>query len=147
MDQTLSDREQRRLQREARVRPSPMTAMIRKPLSKWGVKGLNLADTGFSKLHANESKYEESRKKYDLSSEHFKNFVDNLLEKVDRNHAVNDFKVQVSQNPDVYKYVLKEYTSITVTKMKENRDAIWPAVATTHADQEACDEETDSQIK
>ena len=31
--------------------------------------------------------------------------------------------------------------------MKENSDAIWPGVATTHANQAACDEETDSQIK
>ena len=79
-----------------------MAAIVRKSLSKYGVNGLNLGDAGFSKLHANESKYEESRTKYDLSSEHFKKFVDNLLKKVDRIHAVIDFKVQVSQNPDVY---------------------------------------------
>jgi hypothetical protein len=136
---------QRRLARSRRV--APMATVVRKSLSKWGVTGLSLTDTGFAKLHSKESKFEEGKKKYDLSSEHFKKFVDNLIEKIDRIHAVKDFSARISQNPDVNKFVLKEYSSITVEKMKDDRELRWPTTAVNHATQALCDAETDAQIK
>ena len=115
-------------------------------LSKWSTVGLTLSDTGFSKLHNKESHYEKEKKKYDLSTETFRTYTRNLIEKVERIHAVNDFQVNIRPGKDAY--VLKEYTSIPLARMDVNRDARWPdTTPTTVTNQEEANRFTDSQIK
>ena len=115
-------------------------------LSKWSTVGLTLTDTGFSKLHNKESHYEKEKKKYDLSAETFRTYTRNLIEKVERIHAVSDFQVNIRTGKDAY--VLKEYTSIANTMMNANRDARWPdATPAGITNQDQANRFTDSQIK
>ncbi len=115
-------------------------------LSKWSTVGLTLTDTGFSKLHSKESQYEKDKTKYDLSPENFRTYTRNLIEKVERIHAVNDFQVNIRTGKNAY--VLKEYTSISLTLMDQNRDARWPdAIPTSITNQNEANRFTDSQIK
>jgi len=115
-------------------------------LSKWSTVGLSLTDTGFSKLHSKESHFEKDKKKYDLSPENFRTYTRNLIEKVERIHAVNDFQVNIRTGKDAY--ILKEYTSISLALMNANRDARWPdAAPTTITNQDLANRFTDSQIK
>ena len=117
-----------------------------KGLSKWSIVGLDLTDSGFSKLHSKESTFESSKVKYNLEPEKFKNYTKDLIEKVERIHAVADCTVNVGNN--INKYVLKEYSSITTEQMTTNREARWPDNAPAAVtDQETADRFTDSQIK
>ena len=115
-------------------------------LSKWSKVGLDLTDSGFNKLHSKESTYEKEKKKYNLSSKRFKLYTDNLIEKVERIHAVNECTVDI--NPNKKGYVLREYSSITNAVMKTRRDKIWPAtLPATVTDQDTANKFTDAQIK
>ena len=115
-------------------------------LSKWSKVGLDLSDSGFNKLHSKESIYEKEEKKYNPSSETFKLYTDNLIEKVERVHAIAECTVDI--NPTKKGYVLKEYSSITNTKMKNRRDEIWPTtIPATVVDQDTAKKFTDAQIK
>ena len=115
-------------------------------LSKWSTTGLDLSDAGFSKLHAKESTYESSKTKYDLAPENFKNYTNNLIEKVERIHAVQECTVATTGTNT--KFVLKEYSSLTVAQMTAAKDARWPTqVPNTVVDQTTANQFTDSQIK
>ena len=115
-------------------------------LSKWSIVGLTLIDTGFNKLHDKESHYEKEKKKYDLSAETFRTYTRNLIEEVERMHAVSDFEVNIRMGKDAY--VLKEYTSISDTLMNTNRDVRWPnATPTAIINQDQANRFTDLQIK
>ena len=70
-----------------------MTTYVFKGLSKWSKEGLDLADSSFSKLHSSESKFEKDKKKYNLSSETFKLYTENLIEKVEWIHAMEQCTV------------------------------------------------------
>jgi len=75
-----------------------MATYVFKGLSKWSTEGLDLGDSGFSKLHSTESKFEKDKKKYNLSSETFKTFTENLIEKVERIHAMDKCTVDILNN-------------------------------------------------
>ena len=120
-------------------------AVVKKSLSKWQQEGLDISDAGFSKLHAKESKFDSSRKKYDLEPEKFQLFCDDLIEKVQRMHAKEVFTIQDANQTDCM--VLTEYTKLTETQVKAKRDGHWPATDPTFATQAAADKYTDKQIK
>jgi len=101
---------------------SNMSAFIFKGLSKWSKEGLDLGDSGFSKLHSTESKFEKDKKKYDLSSESFKTYTENLIEKVEKIHAMEQCTVDTSNNTKGF--VLKKYSTITSAMMKTRREEI-----------------------
>ena len=117
-----------------------------KGLSKWSMEGLDLTDAGFSKLHAKESKFDSEKKKYDLGSETFRNYTKNLIEKVERIHAIKDFTVNITANKAGF--ILREYSLISSNVMKANRDERWPSMQPSSiVDQATANKFTDSQIK
>ena len=63
-------------------------AIVKKSLSKWASLGLNLSEAGFSKLHANESKFSNDKTKYDLLPEKFETYKNDIIAKINRIHAV-----------------------------------------------------------
>ena len=96
----LTERERRCLFRAIRNfrferarRHGNMYTFTLKGLSKWSIAGLDLSDSGFSKLHSTEIKFESSKKKYDLADETFKLYTNNPIEKVERIHAVQEYTV------------------------------------------------------
>jgi len=101
------------------TRASNMTTYVFKGLSKWSKEGLDLADSGFCELHSKESIFEKDKKKYNLSSETFKLYTENLIEKVERIHAMEQCLVDMPSN--VKGYVLKKYSSITDAMMNTKR--------------------------
>ncbi len=115
-------------------------------LSKWSTEGLNLTDTGFSKLHSKESHFEKDGTKYDLSAETFRTYTRNLIEKVERIHAVKDFQITIRTNKNAF--ALKEYTSISVQQMTTDRNNRWPdAIPQAITTQAEAYRFTDTQIK
>ena len=106
--------------RRRRITNMSATSFTFKGLSKWSKVGLDLADPGFSKLHSKESNFEKEGKKYNFASESFKTYTENLIEKVERIHAVEQCKVKISNTKTGY--VLKEYSSISNAMMKVKRD-------------------------
>lgn len=126
---------------------SGSTAIVKKGLSKWGSTGLDISDSGFSKLHAKEQSFESTRKHYDLANETFLTYTDHLIEKVHRMYAKNTFTVADSATPTPNScFILKEYTKITEDEMKTSRDLRWPAVEN-FATQVEADKASDDQIK
>ena len=103
----LADRRQRIVNMSGQVQANQAPAFVLKGLSKWSKVGLDLTDSGFSKLHGKESTYEKEKKKFNLSSENFKEYKENLIEKVKRIHAVEECMVRINQNKSGH--VLKEY--------------------------------------
>ena len=85
---------------------------------------MDLTDPGFNKLHSKESTFESSKIKYNLEPEKFKNYTKELIEKVERIHAVTDCTINVGNSMN--KYLLNEYSSITTEQMTTNREACWP---------------------
>ena len=149
IQRNLTDR-RRRVANMAQVgqvnqNPNPANFTL-KGLSKWSKVGLDLTDSGFSKLHSKESNFEKDKKKYNLASESFKTYTENLIEKVERIHAVEQCMVNISNTRNGY--VLKEYSSITIAMMKAKRDQVWPnQVPATVTDQDSANKFTDAQIK
>ncbi len=119
----------------------------KKGLSKWGTQGLDISDSGFSKLHAKEQMLETNRKQYDLTQDTFLNYTDHLIEKVNRMYAKSTFTVADSTTPTPNQcFVLTEYTKLTEEDMKSNREARWPATES-FASQAEADKACDEQIK
>ena len=117
----IRERYQRYQARQARATLAANTAMTvtYKSLSKWSIKGLDMSDAGFAKLHDKESKFEDDRKQYDSAADKFKRFVDNLKEKVNRIHAKKTFSIRISSTL-TYK-VLRHYSTITKAQMKASQ--------------------------
>ena len=137
MQRHLADR-RRRI-----VNISGNTNFTLKGLSKWSKEGLDLTDLGLSKLHSKESTFEKDKKKYDLSSETFKTYIELLIEKVERIHAVEQCTVDISNTKKVF--MLKEYSSISNATMKVKRDKIWPTqLPATVTDQSTANKFTDA---
>jgi hypothetical protein len=125
--------------------PAPVA---RKKLSKWGTEGLNISDPSFSKLHSKEQKFEEStRQKYDLEKEKFLNFSTNLVEKVNRLYAKNDFTMPDSSPTPANCFVLTEYTKLSRANIEASRNTRWPDTNPTFTIQSQWDQFTDTQIK
>jgi hypothetical protein len=123
-----------------------MTTITKKGLSKWGVVGLDISDTGFSKLHSKEQQFDSSKnKEYGLENEKFLNYTDNLIEKVNRMYAKGTFSIEDATTASCF--VLTEYTKLTQQDVINNRDIRWPATDPTFADQNAANKFTDEQIK
>ena len=64
----MCTRSHTRLLQEQRNMAQP-PAFIKKSLLKWAITGLDLSDSGFSKLHSKESKYPDDKELYDLKPE------------------------------------------------------------------------------
>ena len=67
--------------------PAPQP-IVKKSLSKWAIRGLDLSDSGFSKLHSAESKFSSDKTQYNLDPEKFESFKNTLIQKVNRMHAI-----------------------------------------------------------
>ena len=119
--------------------------IVLKSLSKWATRGLNLSEAGFSKLHAQEQKYSDDKPKYNLEPEKFEIWRNELIEKVNRIHAVEVFNVLDAD--DDAKAVLREYTLLTRVDLEEHVEEIWPGIAPTFNSQGQADDFTDRQIK
>lgn len=118
--------------------------IILKSLSKWATRGLDLSEAGFSKLHSQESKFNDDKPKYNLQPDKFEQWKNELIEKVNRMHAVNCFTGVDDGNND--RYILKEYTLLTAENVEDMRELSWPDNRTFGSQDEA-DIFTDIQIK
>jgi hypothetical protein len=100
------------------IQLQPATALIvKKSLLKWRMRGLDLSDSGFSKLHDKESKFDSSKEtQYNLEPEKFENYKQTLIQKVNRIHALNCMSAQGDDN-NTYE-ILKEYTQLTHDNIK-----------------------------
>ena len=143
--QRLAEIEQNRLLQLQNQNPPIMPA--KKKLSLWSTKGLDLGNAAFNKLHAKESKYEDDKKKYNLEPEKFRRFAENLILKMHRIAAVNEFTIDLGGTPAVKRMILKEYSRVTETQVHAARDTRWPNTDPTFGDQDAMDIFTDRQIK
>ena len=121
--------------------------IVLKSLSKWAVVGLDLTDTGFSKLYSKESHYSDDKPKYDLQPERFEEYKNELIEKVNRMNAIECF-TGIDENNDA-RFLLKEYTLLTQESVEDMRELTWPDGNNlpAFADQAAADRFTDKQIK
>ena len=129
-------------------------AFHKKGLSKWGTEGLDIADSGFSKLHSKEQHFETAKTKYDLSNDTFLTYTDNLIEKVNRMYSKDVFTAPITETvtqPDgtispIKCFVLTEYTKVTEDEMVAARNLRWPAIEN-FANQSEADKACDIQIK
>mmetsp|Transcript_3831 Transcript_3831/g.5213 ORF Transcript_3831/g.5213 Transcript_3831/m.5213 type:complete len:143 (+) Transcript_3831:203-631(+) len=110
--------------------------LVPKILSLWAKEGLDLTNSAFNKLHSKESKFEDKRDKYDLKEETFCKFAKHLIEKVIHMHATTDVLVTVGST---IKYMLKEYSTISMISLEALRNDRWPAVAGPFTTQSAMD--------
>lgn len=102
-------------------------AIVKKTLSQWGARGLNLSKAGFSKLQVKEAQYEESTPKYNLEPESFENYKQSIIEKIERMHAMHTFSLEDnSSGKTVTCNVIKQYISLLQTDMEHQRDDRWP---------------------
>ena len=119
-----------------------------KPLSQWARVGLDLSSAAFAKLQSKEASYDESKTKYNLESEKFETYRQDLIEKINRMHAENTFTIDDSGgNPC---HVLKEYTKLVDSDVEYSRVLRWPGkgnLPNTLTTQEEYDMFTDEQIK
>jgi hypothetical protein len=129
------------------VNPPAPPPIVLKSLSKWAVVGLDLTDTGFSKLYSKESHYADDKPKYDLQPERFEEYKNELIEKVNRMNAIECF-TGVDDNNQA-RFLPKEYTLLTQDNVEDMRETTWPDAANlpVFADQAAADRFTDKQIK
>ena len=88
--------------------PAPIT---KKSLSKWAIRGLDLSDSGFSKLHSQESKFSNDKTKYNLEPENFESYKGELIQKVNRMHALTS--MTADDDTGTICEILKEYTKLT----------------------------------
>jgi hypothetical protein len=122
-----------------------LPVIVKKSLSKWGMIGLDLSDSGFNKLHSKESKFSESHTKYNLEPEKFESYKETLIQKVNRMHALNCMSARDDSN-DVCE-VLREYTRLTRDNLEVAALERWPLTDPTFTSQEDADKFTDEQIK
>jgi hypothetical protein len=122
-----------------------MVVIVKKSLSKWAKEGLDITDSGFSKLHWKESNFDDSKKLYDLEPEQFQSFKDNLIEKMQRMHAKTAFSAKDVDGNDCM--ILKEYSKLIETNVEAARDTRWPTTDPTFSSQSEADRFTDEQIK
>ena len=119
-----------------------------KTLSQWAKIGLDLGSAAFSKLQAKESSYEDSKTKYNLEPEGFENYKQNLIEKVNRMHAVPTFTIDDSTGTQCN--LLTEYTKLVPDDLSYAKELRWPGkgqLPNTLITQEDYDKHTDEQIK
>jgi hypothetical protein len=119
--------------------------IVRKSRSQWGVVGLDLGNSAFSKCHAAEQKLETGKKQYDLSRDTFEAFRRNLYHKVTRMHALQTFTIADADGTN--RNLLKEYVQLQEPEVVAARNHRWPATGPTFATQEAADRFNDHQIK
>ena len=137
-------RHQARQQRKMAAAAAP-PVIVRKSRSQWGVVGLDLGNSAFSKCHAAEQKLETGKKQYDLSRDTFEAFRRNLYHKSTRMHALRTFTMADATGTD--RNLLKEYVQLQEPEVVASRDIRWPTAGPTFADQEAADRFNDQQIK
>ena len=123
-------------------RSTPAVVGPRK-LSHWAYEGLDLGDSGFSKLHAKESKYNEDTL-YDLNEEKFLNVRKLCEEKVKKIFAKEVFTINDGTTDH---NLITQYPSLKETEIVNSRDDRWPAQTPTYTLQEEWDKFTDKQIK
>ena len=133
----------RALRAQQRLQRFNMVA-TKKKLSKWSTEGLDITNAVFSKLHAKESRYEEDKKKYNLEPEKFRRYTEELVLKVNRISAVDEFTINNGTDDCS---VLKEYSRLTEANVRARRNTVWPATDPTFANQSEADQFTDKQIK
>jgi hypothetical protein len=120
--------------------------IVKKSLSKWGMRGLDLSDSGFSKLHDKESKFDSSKEtQYNLEPEKFENYKQTLIQKVNRIHALNCMSAE-GDDTNVYE-ILKEYTQLTRENIQTAAVERWPLTDPTFLNQDEADNFTDEQLK
>ena len=124
------------------------TTISKKSLSKWAIEGLDLGDSGFSKLHSKESKF-DGDKLYDLDPETFLSVRNLCHQKVKKIHATEIFTVTNGlSSPDFEKMnVITQYPKIKESEVEVFRDIRWPSSDPDFSDQSEMDQFTDSQIK
>jgi hypothetical protein len=136
--------EEPQVQVQNETTPPTTQRIVLKSLSKWAVRGLDLSEAGFSKLHSQESKYNDDKPKYDLQPDKFETWKNELLEKVHRMHAVEAFTGVDDDNQA--RFILKEYTLLTESNVEDMRMTTWPLQRNFGSQAEA-DDFTDTQIK
>lgn len=123
--------------------PNPI---VKKSLSIWATSGLDLSDSGFSKLHSKESTFPEDKSvKYDLEPEKFEAYKQNLIEKINRIHSKLPF--QATDDTTKVCDVLTEYSRLTEANIITARDQRWPDIDPVFQTQAAADVFTDDQLK
>ena len=142
----------RRVKKTRRVRRVTVATMTgtfkKKGLSRWNIEGLDVNDSGFSKMHSKEMRFEETTKKrYDLQKETFLNWTQGLIEKVDRIYGRGVFTIQDSSATPEDCFVLTEYTKLTQGNIEAKRDERWPDTDPTFSSQSNADKFCDIQIK
>jgi hypothetical protein len=121
--------------------------IILKSLSKWAVLGLDLTDSGFSKLYSKEYTFHDYKVKYDLQPEKFEEYKNELIKKINCMNAIESF-IGID-NDNIQRFLPKEYTLLTAENVKDMKAIAWPDQANlpNFADQEAADQFTDRQMK
>ena len=137
-------RQTRLLQGNMAAPPAP-PAFIKKSLSKWAITGLDLSDSGFSKLHSKESKYPEDKELYDLKPEKFLSVRTMCKDKVAKICANGIFTLQEGNES---LNLLTQYSKIKEATITAARNALWPDQNQNNfTDQEEADKFTDAQIR
>ena len=119
-----------------------------KTLSQWAKIGLDLGSAAFSKLQAKEASYEDSKTKYNLEPEGFESYKQNLIEKVNRIHAVPTFTINDSAGNACN--LLTEYTKLIPDDLTYAKELHWPGkgiLPTTLTTQDDYNKHTNEQIK
>jgi hypothetical protein len=131
---------------QVNVPPANPQPIVKKSLSKWGIRGLDLTDAGFSKLHDKESKFDASKEThYNLEPEKFEEYKQKLIQKVNRMHALNCMSA-TDDNGNACE-ILKEYTQLTRDNIEQAAEIRWPNLDPVFAHQEEADDYTDEQLK
>lgn len=123
---------------------APPAAITKKSISGWAKQGLDISNSAFSKMHAKESKYEESAELYDLQPEKFTNFRNKLVDKMNTIHGRAMLTINVAGEDCL---ILTEYSKISEALMEDARNIRWPDVDPVFATQTEADIFTDAQIK
>ena len=119
-----------------------------KPLSQWARIGLDLSSAAFAKLQSKEASFDDNKTKYNLKSEKFEMYRQELIEKINRMHSESTFTIDDSGGNQCH--VLKEYTKLVDSDVEYNRVLRWPGkgnIPNTLTTQEDYDKFTDEQIK
>ena len=151
VNQPLNQPGQQQNQNQNQQQPQPplqvnVQPIVKKSLSKWGIRGLDLTDAGFSKLYDKESKFDTSKEtQYNLEPEKFEEYKQKLIQKINRIHALNCMSA-TDDNGAVFK-ILKEYTQLTRENVSEAADDRWPTTDPLFNNQDEADDFTDEQLK
>ena len=122
--------------------------VVKKTLSHWAKRGLDLTDSGFSKLQSKEATFDDNIPKFDLEPEKFFTYKKMILEKVERIQATDTFTYVDNSGSQAVNYsIIKQYSSVLNTDIDMERDDRWPDTDPTFSNQEEADDFTDEQIK